>query len=63
MYTKLSLKDFIEYLISEIPKKFASNTIIHQIGEVLDTDKKKARVKKHLVNETKQLLSLYLKNL
>lgn len=57
-----ALKEFIAYIIDEIPKRYTPNTILHQIWEVLDTDKQKSRVKSHLVDETIELLTIYLQN-
>ena len=54
-----SLQSWIQMLIQEIPHHFATNTVLHQLGEVLD-DEQKPRVKHHLVAETIQLLQLYL---
>ena len=32
--TLMSLTNFIEYIISEIPNKYHENTVLHQLGEV-----------------------------
>jgi len=55
-----SIQAFITYILQEIPERYQQNTILHQIWEVLDTDKQKARVKSSLVKETIKLLSKYL---
>lgn len=46
-------------IMDQIPSHFSSNTILHQLGEVLD-DAQKPRVKTHLANETIRLLQIYL---
>ena len=48
-------------IIDQIPDRFPSNTILHQLGEVLD-DTQKPRVKTHLATETIRLLQFYLDN-
>ncbi|MFC2696336.1 MAG: nucleotidyl transferase AbiEii/AbiGii toxin family protein [Candidatus Absconditicoccaceae bacterium] len=56
----MSLPDYIEFLIKELPKHYASNTILADgMGDVL-TDTQKLRVKKHLATETIALLDQYL---
>ena len=54
-----SLYDRIKMIIEQIPINFQSNTILHQLGEVLD-DAQKPRVKTHLSHETIKLLQIYL---
>lgn len=56
-----SLVDWINMIINEIPNRFQTNAILHQLGEVLD-DLQKPRVKNHLANETIELLKFYLDN-
>ncbi len=53
------LHEWITMIIDQIPDRFPSNTILHQLGEVLD-DAQKPRVKNHLATETTKLLQLYL---
>jgi predicted nucleotidyltransferase component of viral defense system len=55
-----SIQEFIKHILEEIPHHFQSNTVLHQIWEVLTTDKQKARVKSSLIDETIKLLTLYL---
>lgn len=55
----VSLQDWITMILEMIPHYFQANTILHQLGEVLD-DSKKPRVKTHLVDETIDLLKDYL---
>lgn len=55
----VSLHDRIKMIMDQIPSHFSSNTILHQLGEVLD-DAQKPRVKTHLANETIRLLQIYL---
>ena len=54
-----SSKELIKHIISEIPKHYTSNNILHQLGAVL-TNKQKARAKAHLVDKTIEQLTLYL---
>lgn len=54
-----SLRDWITMIIDQIANHFPSNTILHQLGEVLD-DIQKPRVKTHLATDTVRLLQLYL---
>ena len=56
-----SLNNWIQTIIDQIPDRFPSNTILHQLGEVLD-DAQKPRVKTHLATETIRLLQFYLDN-
>lgn len=55
-----SLRVYIQSIIDDIPLRYSNNTILHQIWEVIDNNKQKSRVKSHLVQETIDLLSLYL---
>jgi predicted nucleotidyltransferase component of viral defense system len=55
----LSLHQWISTIIDQIPNRFQHNTILHQLGEVVD-DSQKPRVKNHLATETIKLLQLYL---
>lgn len=56
--TGLGTKKFLQKLIKDLPSKFAENTILAGLGEVL-TDKQKAWVKKHLLDEVIKLLKKY----
>lgn len=56
---KQSLREWITMIINYIPNHFKENTILHQLGEVLDI-KQKPRVKTHLIAETMHRLQLYL---
>lgn len=56
----MALSDYLKFLIKELPKHYASNTILADgMWDVL-TDTQKLRVKKHLVPETLTLLDQYL---
>jgi predicted nucleotidyltransferase component of viral defense system len=55
----ISTKTLIQNLITELPKHFTANSVLAGLGDVL-TDKQKARVKPHLLDETIALLEQYL---
>ncbi len=57
--TNMSLNEWINYIIENIPSHFAENMILHQLGEVLE-EKQKPRVKNHLADETITLLQEYV---
>lgn len=48
---QITPKELINKLIIQIPTKFNSQNILYVLGNVL-TDKQKARVKNHLIDET-----------
>lgn len=54
-----SPKELIRKLIEELPKHFTENSVLAGLGDVL-TDKQKARVKPHLLDETIALLEQYI---
>jgi len=55
----LSLKKFLQKLLKELPKNFTENSILGDLGEVLN-DKQKSRVKKQLLKETTQQIKNFL---
>lgn len=54
--TGLDLPSFCKKLIKILPEKYKENTILHNLWEVL-TDKQKARVKAHLLDEVLGILN------
>jgi len=58
----LTLKEYLSYLLEELPHHYANNTILADgMGDVL-TDEQKLRVKSHLLEETIQLLQEYFQH-
>ncbi len=58
----MSLHEWVSNIIDQIPNHFQHNTILHQLGEVVD-DSQKSRIKNYLADETIQLLRRYLNTL
>jgi len=56
--TDKNIQALITEIIHQLPSRYADNTILEGMGDVL-TDTQKARVKSHLVSETIHLLQFY----
>lgn len=57
--TNLSLKDFLQNLLQQLPKHFTENNVLIGLGELL-TDKQKIWAKKNLLTETIHQINNYL---